>query len=223
VTLEMLGSAETVTITDKNTTIVGGGGEDEDIDTRVAVIRSQISTSGSEFDKEKLQERLGKLLGGICSIKVGAASELELRELKGRLEDALHATRAAIDEGLVPGGGVCLARAANAALKEVPSLSAEDRPGFKLVLDACFTPFYAILKNAGARSPDRLLDKVLESESPFMGVDANTLGVVDMVDAGILDPTRVVRSAIQNAVSVASTLLTTEAGIVKGKPKTSGK
>jgi chaperonin GroEL len=214
-TLEMLGSAETVTVTDKHTTIVGGGGEDDAIDLRVAEIRAQISASGSEFDKEKLQERLGKLLGGICSIKVGAASELELRELKGRLEDALHATRAAIDEGLVPGGGVCLARAAHAALSETLAVPVEERPGFKLALEACVAPFYAILKNAGARSPDRLLDQVLGSDNPFMGVDARTLEVVDMVERGILDPTKVVRSTIQNAISVASTLLTTEAGITK--------
>jgi chaperonin GroEL len=219
-TVGMLGSAESVTITEKHTTIVGGGGEDEDIDARVAVIRSQISSSGSEFDREKLQERLGKLLGGICSIKVGASSELELRELKGRLEDALHATRAAIDEGLVPGGGVCLARASHAALGEISNIPEEEKPGFKLALEACMAPFYAILRNAGARSPDRLLDQVLVSENPFMGVDARTLEVVDMVEKGILDPTKVVRSAVQNAISVASTLLTTEAGITKkSEPK----
>jgi chaperonin GroEL len=220
VTVDMLGSALSIIVTDKHTTIVDGGGSDEDIDLRIATIRSQVEVSGSEFDREKLQERLGKLLGGICSIKVGAASELELRELKGRLEDALHATRAAIDDGLVPGGGICLARAAHASRGAVEDIAQEERPGFKLVLDACITPFHAILKNAGVRNPDRLLDQVLSDSNPFMGVDARTLEIVDMVEKGVLDPAKVVQSAVTNAVSVASTLLTTEAGIHK-KPQPS--
>lgn len=218
-TFEMLGSVEMVTVTDKHTTIVGGAGTSEALDERISAIRAQLDASGSEFDREKLQERLGKLLGGICSIKVGAASELELRELKGRLEDALHATRAALEEGLVPGGGICLVKASLVALHDQrdgdTDIPTEELPGFKLACEACLAPFYAILKNAGVKHPDGYLDEVLGSDDPMMGVNAKTLEVVNMKDAGILDPTKVVRSAVTNAISVAGTLLTTEAGIHK--------
>jgi chaperonin GroEL len=215
-TFEMLGSAEIVTITDKHTTIVGGGGTEEALEERMSMIRAQIDSSGSEFDREKLQERLGKLLGGICSIKVGASSELELRELKGRLEDALHATRAALDEGLVPGGGVCLAKASRMALIEDDlNVPEEEMPGYRLACEACLEPFYAILRNAGVKHPDGYLDEVLSNDNALMGVNARTLEFVNMKDEGILDPTKVVRSAVTNAVSVAGTLLTTEAGIHK--------
>jgi chaperonin GroEL len=218
--LEMFGSARLVTLTDKATTIVDGAGLQPAIDERIAMIKAQIETSGSEFDREKLQGRMGKLLGGVCSIRVGASSELELKELKGRLEDALHATRAAIDEGVVAGGGVCLARASRLALDDLEveggvPMDADELAGFKLVAEACLVPFTAILRNAGVRSPERYLDQVLESGEPFVGVDARTLELVDLKECGVLDPARVVRSAIVNAVSVASTLLTTEAGIRK--------
>lgn len=216
VTFEMLGSARNVTITDKHTTIVDGGGQQEAIDERVAAIRAQINSSGSEFDREKLQERIGKLLGGVCSIKVGASSELALRELKGRLEDALHATRAAIEEGLVPGGGVCLVRASKAALDSIDEDIPDDElPGFKAACNACVEPFKAILRNAGAKNFDRLHDEVLSDPDSFTGVDARTLEIVQLRASGIVDPTKVVRAAVTNAISVAGTLLTTETGVRK--------
>jgi len=220
VTFDMLGSARTVTITDKHTTIVDGAGTQEAVDTRINELRAQIHSSGSEFDQEKLQERIGKLNGGVCSIKVGASSELALRELKGRLEDALHATRAAIEEGLVAGGGTTLARAAKAALDSIDEdIPAEELPGFKLACNACFEPFRAILRNGGIRNPDGYLDRVLEVTDPLFGIDANTMELVNLKGMGVVDPAKVVRSAVTNAISVASTLLTTEAGIHKVEKK----
>lgn len=216
VTFEMFGTARSVTLTDRNTTIVEGAGSSDEIETRVATLRAQINSSGSEFDREKLQERIGKLFGGVCSIKVGASTELALRELKGRLEDALHATRAAIEEGLVPGGGVCLARASRTVLESIDDGIPEDElPGFKLACNACTEPFLAILRNAGVRNPDGLLDQVMASTDAFMGVDARTLKVANLKELGVVDPTKVVRAAMTNAISVASTLLTTETGIYK--------
>lgn len=218
VQLEMFGSARLVVLTDKHTTIVDGGGPQQDIDRRIAELRAQIDGSGSEFDREKMQERIGKLLGGVCSIKVGASSELALRELKGRLEDALHATRAAIEGGLVPGGGVCLARAATAALASIDEdIPREELAGFKVACNACFTPFRVILQNAGVTNTDRLLDVILEADDIFVGVDARTLQVVNLRESGVVDPTKVVRSALINAISIAGTLLTTEAGIYSSK------
>lgn len=233
--LEDFGRARTVRITDRHTTIVDGGGTQEAVDARIDQIKAEIGRTGSEFDREKLQDRLGKLLGGVCSIKVGAHSELELKEIKARMEDALYATRAAIDHGLVPGGGICLARAAwmaqdrrveltNAVVaedEEPEELQAhlpvglEEEAGFKLVLEACEAPFEAILKNAGVKNPARFLDQVRASEDEFMGVDARTLELVNLKEAGVLDPTKVVRSTISNAVSLTGTLLTTEVALRK--------
>jgi len=216
VTLDMFGTARLVTLTEKHTTIVDGVGTPEALDERISSLRAQLTASGSEFDKEKIQERIGKLLGGICSIKVGASSELALRELKGRLEDALHATRAAIDEGLVPGGGVCLARACKTALASIDEdVPVEELPGFRVACNACLEPFYAILRNAGVKSPGKYLDQILESNDIFLGVDARTLELVNLRDKGVLDPTKVVRATITNAISVAGILITTEAGIRK--------
>lgn len=216
VTLEMFGTARIVTLTEKHTTIVDGIGTSEAIDDRIVSLRAQLDSSGSEFDKEKIQERIGKLLGGICSIKVGASSELALREVKGRLEDALHATRAAIEGGLVPGGGVCLARAGQTALAAIDGdIPIEELPGFKLACNACQEPFYAILRNAGVRNPGSYLDKVLESDDLFFGVDARTLDFVNLRDLGVLDPTKVVRATVTNAISVAGILITTETGVRK--------
>jgi chaperonin GroEL len=229
VILEDFGSCRTATLTTKATTLVDGGGTVEAIDARIEQIKAQIERTGSEFDREKLQSRLGKLLGGVCSIKVGANSELELKEIKGRMEDALYATRAAIDEGLVPGGGMCLARASwvskarldellvNLELPPFPlPVGDEELAGFKLVLSACFEPFAAILLNAGVKNPDKYLDKIQEAvDDEFLGVDVSTLAIVDLKELGILDPTKVVRSTISNSVSVVGTMLTTETGIYK--------
>jgi chaperonin GroEL len=229
VTIEDFGSCRTATLTTKVTTLVDGGGTIEAIDARIEQIKNQIERTGSEFDREKLQSRLGKLLGGVCSIKVGANSELELKEIKGRMEDALYATRAAIDEGLVPGGGMCLARASWVSqARLVDTYSEENQPpfplpngddelaGFKLVLNACFEPFSAILINAGVKNPDKYLDKIQEStDEEFLGVNAQDLSIVDLKEMGILDPTKVVRSTISNSVSIVGTMITTETGIYK--------
>lgn len=235
ITLEMFGSARTVKITDKSTTIVDGGGTTEAIDERIEQIKTQIASTGSEFDREKLQDRMGKLLGGVCSIKVGAHSELALKEIKARMEDALYATRAAIDAGLVPGGGMCLIRAAWAAQAIVTpyrtGLNTEEPPhplpsndeewaGFKIALDACRAPFDAILLNGGIKNPDKFLDKIQDDEDEFTGVDARTMEITHLKMVGVLDPTKVVRSAISNAISLTGTLITTEAAIHK-KPKES--
>lgn len=235
--ISMFGTARSVKVTDKTTTIVDGGGTAEAIDERIAQIKNEIGRTGSEFDREKLQDRLGKLLGGVCSIKVGAPSELALKEIKARMEDALYATRAAIDDGLVPGGGMCLVRASWAAQDRVKTLqegSTTEAPptplpenddewaGFKLVLGACREPFDAILKNAGVKNPDKYLDKVVEIADEFGGVDARTMEVTDLKMVGILDPTKVVRAALSNAVSLTGTLLTTEAAIRKENPTPMG-
>lgn len=216
-TFEMLGLVRHVTINDKHTILVDGAGSEEEIEARVASLRGQIDRSGSEFDREKLQERIGRLLGGVCSVKVGASSEVALRELKARIEDSLHATRAAIEEGYVPGGGVTLARAAAMSLGDLEAVEAQVPkyaiPGFRLACEACQEPFRAILTNAGVRSPDLFLEKVLNSDSEFTGVDARRLQLVDLKESGVLDPTKVVKATIVNAISVAGTLLTAEAGI----------
>lgn len=232
-TLEVFGSARTVRITDKATVIIDGGGTAEAIDGRIDQIKTEIARTGSEFDREKLQDRLGKLLGGVCSIKVGAHSELALKEIKARMEDALYATRAAIDDGLVPGGGMCLVRSSWMALERVEALRAsqgaeeaepppyplpegtEEWEGFKMALAACREPFDAILKNAGVKNPDRFLDKIQETGDEFTGVDARTMEITDLKMVGVLDPTKVVRAAISNAISLTGTLLTTEAAIRK--------
>lgn len=219
VTYESFGSAKSVKITDKSTTIVDGGGSEADVEARINQIKGQIAVARSEFDREKLQDRLGKLLGGVCSIKVGAFSELELKEIKGRIEDALYATRAAVDEGLVPGGGTCLVRASRdacASLRDegAPVFGNEgEKVGFQLVLDSCYEPFLAILKNAGAKYPGKFLDMVLGAEEVFVGVDARTMALCNLNDQGILDPVKVVRSTIANAVSLVGTMLTTEAAV----------
>lgn len=239
VTLEHFGAARSVKITDKSTTIVDGAGLSEAVDMRIRQIRSEIERTGSEFEKEKLQERLGKLQGGLCSIKVGASSELALKELKARMEDSLYATRAAIDEGVVPGGGMALARASAFVERAVEAMRKmkrekpdtifdEERPipaegdnegwaGFKLVLRSSYEPFYQILRNAQVGSPQRYLDKAFEEDcgDDFVGVDARTLEVKNLRDSGILDPAKVVRCALTNAVSLTGTFLTTEVAIHK--------
>lgn len=229
ITIEDLGTARSVRITAKNTTIVDGGGSQEEVDARLAHIRGQISRSSSEFDSEKLRERAGKLQGGICVIKVGASSELALKEIKARMEDALYATKASIDEGVVPGGGVTLLRAAKhvedtieKAKKHkgtlpypIPGVNDSDEwAGFRLVLKACEEPFRQILRNAGEGSSVHVA-RVRKEKSDFFGVDATNMTYKNLVVAGILDPAKVVRCAITNAVSVVGTLLTTECAIHK--------
>lgn len=225
--LEMLGRAARVRVNSKDTIITDGGGSDEAIEARCNQIKREIDRTGSEYDADKLRERLGKLLGGVCVIRVGAHTETEMKELKARMEDAFYATKASIDEGVVPGGGTALVRAAQRvrALLEAPNEIDEDLKslfptgneeefGFKLVLKACEAPFKAIMKNAGG-SAEVLLQKVKDIDDDAVGVDATDLSIKNLLDAGILDPAKVVRSALANAVSVASTMLTTEAGIRK--------
>jgi chaperonin GroEL len=227
VTLEHFGTVRSAKLTTKAMTLVEGGGSEEAIDLRIAQIKAQIERSGSEYDREKLQDRLGKLLGGVCSVKVGAHSELELKEIKARMEDALYATRAAIEGGLVPGGGMCLVRASWFARtwlefhgEDIPDplpINEEEKFGFKVVLDACLEPFRAILSNGGVKNPDKFLDKIQESEDELLGVDAQTMTLTNLKESGILDPTKVVQATISNAISVVSTMLMTETGIYNEK------
>ena len=231
ITLEMFGSAGHVKVTAKETVIVDGAGSQEDIDLRIKMIQAEIKQSGSEFDRDKMRERMGKLLGGVCVIKVGAHSELAVKELKGRLEDALYATQSSIAEGVVTGGGLSLLRAAinvkqdyedfleepdqsKYDVSRMPSGDAEVA-GFLLVLGSCGEPLKQILTNAGANGEYwKALLELTETEQ-HVGVDATDLVVKNMLQAGILDPAKVVRSTIQNAVSIVSTFLLMEAAIAK--------
>lgn len=210
--LAWLGSAARVRVTAKDTTILDGSGTEDEIEGRIVQIKAELERTSSEYDSDKLRDRLGKLQGGICIIKVGAASEVEMKELKARMEDALYATRASIDDGMVAGGGSTLVKAAQSI--QVPTdLGVEETAGFKLVLQACEAPLRRIVENAGENG-SIWVDKVQGAED-FWGVDANDMTLKNMLDAGIIDPAKVVISAIRNAVSVASTLLTTEAMIRK--------
>lgn len=219
--LDLMGTAARIKVTSKDTTIMDGGGVEEEIDARMEQIRTEIRHSGSEYDADKLRERLGKLQGGVCVIKVGASTEVEMKELKARMEDALYATRASIDEGVVPGGGTTLIRAAQAAAKGLESLTGDEVHGYNLVLQACEEPLSQIVRNAGA-SGSVWATKVKETEDRMMGVDATDMTLKNLVEAGILDPTKVVRSALTNAVSVASTMLTTETLVRKPTPESPG-
>jgi chaperonin GroEL len=205
--LDALGLVGRIKVTDRSTTLMDGGGDEDAVEQRIVQIKAQMERTGSEYDRDKLKERLGKLQGGVCVIKVGAATELEMKELKARMEDALYATRASIDEGVVAGGGITLIRAAQ---KVSTDLEGDELVGFRLVQQACEAPFLQIIENAGG--PSRvLLQSVKNSEDPFVGVDAsNGLCLKNMLDAGILDPARVVRSSLVNAVSAVGTMLTTE-------------
>ena len=214
VTLNDLGTAKTITIDKDNTTIVDGGGSREDLEGRVKQIRAQIEETTSDYDREKLQERLAKLIGGVAVINVGAATEIEMKEKKARVEDALNATRAAVEEGVVPGGGVALVRCIK-ALTEL-NLGGEDQSGVNLVMRALEEPLRQISNNAGAEG-SVVVEKVKSGEGAF-GFNAQTNVYEDMMAAGIIDPTKVTRFALQNAASVASLLLTTEA-MVADLPK----
>ncbi|WP_179336824.1 chaperonin GroEL [Winogradskyella ludwigii] len=209
--LSMLGTAETVTIDKDNTTIVNGSGKAEDIKARVNQIKAQIETTTSDYDKEKLQERLAKLAGGVAVLYVGAASEVEMKEKKDRVDDALHATRAAVEEGIVAGGGVALVRAKK-CLEKITTENLDETTGVQIVNKAIEAPLRTIVENAGGEG-SVVINKVLEGKKDF-GYDAKTETYVDMLKAGIIDPKKVTRIALENAASVAGMILTTECALV---------
>ena len=210
-TVEMLGTAETVTIDKDNTTVVNGAGKKTDIKTRVGQIKSQIETTTSDYDKEKLQERLAKLAGGVAVLYVGAASEVEMKEKKDRVDDALHATRAAVEEGIVAGGGVALIRAQN-TLGKITTTNLDETTGVQIVAKAIEAPLRTIVQNAGGEG-SVVINKVLEGKKNY-GYDAKSETYVDMLKAGIIDPKKVTRIALENAASVAGMILTTECALV---------
>ena len=214
-TLDMLGRAKSVKVQKENTVIVDGEGAKEDIEARVAQIRAQLEETTSDFDKEKLQERLAKLAGGVAVIRVGAATETEMKEAKLRMEDALNATRAAVEEGVVSGGGSAYIHASKKVAELVKSLSGDEKIGAQIILKALEAPLFHIAYNAGLEGAV-IINKVRESEVGT-GFDAYKEEYVNMIDAGILDPAKVTRSALQNATSVASTLLTTESVVANIK------
>ena len=211
-TLEDLGNAKRVSITKENTIVIDGAGKPADIEARVTQIRTQIEDATSDYDKEKLQERVAKLAGGVAVIKVGAATEMEMKEKKARVEDALHATRAAVEEGVVPGGGVALVRALQ-SLGDLKTDNHDQDVGVNIACRAMEEPLRQIVANAGGE-PSVVLNKVAEGEGNF-GFNAATGEYVDMVKAGILDPTKVTRTALQNAASVAGLMITTEAMVAE--------
>lgn len=209
VTPDMLGRANQVKVDKDNTTIIDGAGDKEAIKARVASIKAQIEVTTSDYDKEKLQERLAKLAGGVAVINVGAATEIEMKEKKLRIDDALAATRAAVEEGYVPGGGSALLSCVPALKKLVASLSGDEKTGAAIILKAVEEPVRQIAKNAGLDG-SVIVNKILSQKNPNFGFDALKNVYTDMVESGIIDPTKVTRSVLQNAASVASTLLTTE-------------
>ncbi|MEQ5836159.1 chaperonin GroEL [Marinobacter sp. NFXS9] len=210
-TLDELGSAKRIVLTKEHTIVVDGGGKKADIEARVAQIQKEIDASKSDYDREKLQERVAKLSGGVAVIKVGAATEMEMKEKKDLVDDALHATRAAVEEGIVPGGGTALIRAADAVRQTLKTAANEDqKAGVRIALRAMEEPFRQIVSNAGVE-PSVVLDKVRSNDSVSWGYNAQTEAYGDMLDMGILDPAKVTRTALQNAASVAGMMLTTEA------------
>ncbi|MFN3657629.1 MAG: chaperonin GroEL [Pseudolabrys sp.] len=213
VTLQMLGRAKKVIIEKEKTTIVNGAGKKADIEARVQQIKQQIDETTSDYDKEKLQERLAKLAGGVAVIRVGGATEVEVKEKKDRVEDALNATRAAVEEGIVPGGGVCLLRAKKAVGK-LTNDNADVQAGINIVLKALESPIRQIAENAGVEG-SIVVGKILDEKSETFGFDAQNEAYVDMVDKGIIDPAKVVRTALQDASSVAGLLITTEAMVAE--------
>ena len=217
-TLEMLGSAKRVEITKDETTIVDGSGDKTEIEARCNQIRAQAEESTSDYDREKMQERLAKLAGGVAVIKVGGATEVEVKERKDRVDDAMHATRAAVQEGIVPGGGVALVRA-SVVLDGLKPANRDQEVGINIVRRALQAPARNIAENAGAEG-SVIVGKLMESDDPNMGYDAKNNEYTDMIKAGVIDPTKVVRSALQNAASVAGLLVTTEAMVAeKPEPK----
>ncbi len=214
--ISQLGRAHQVKVNKENTIIVDGAGDKAEIDARVAQIRAQIETTTSDFDREKLQERLAKLAGGVAVIKVGAATEIEMKEKKLRIEDALASTKAAVEEGIVAGGGVALINAASAVAKLVDAVEGDERTGVKIVLKALEEPMRQIAINAGIEG-SVIVDKILNSGKANYGFDAYSEVYTDMLEAGIVDPAKVTRSALQNAASVASMILTTESLVAENK------
>jgi chaperonin GroEL len=221
-TLEHLGNAKRVILNKENTTIIDGAGQQADIEARVAQIRKQVEDTSSDYDKEKLQERLAKLAGGVAVIKVGAGTEVEMKEKKARVEDALHATRAAVEEGVVPGGGVALVRALQ-AISELKGDNEDQNVGITLLRRAVESPLRQIVANAGDE-PSVVVDKVKQGEGNY-GYNAATGVYGDMIEMGILDPAKVTRSALQAAASIGSLMITTEAmvgEIAEDKPAGGG-
>jgi chaperonin GroEL len=216
VTVNMLGRAKKVMIEKENTTIVNGAGKKSDIEARIAQIKVQIEETTSDYDKEKLQERLAKLAGGVAVIRVGGATEVEVKERKDRVDDAMHATRAAVEEGILPGGGVALLRASE-GLKKVRTENDDQKTGVEIVRKALSWPARQIAINAG-EDGSVIVGKILEKDQYAHGFDAQNLEYVNLVSKGIIDPTKVVRAALQNAASIAGLLITTEA-MVAEKPK----
>ena len=210
--MEDLGQAKRIEVGKENTTVIDGLGSKEVVDARVKEIRQQIEVSTSDYDKEKLQERVAKLAGGVAVIKVGAATEVEMKEKKDRVDDALHATRAAVEEGVVAGGGVALLRA-RAALVELKGDNAEQDAGIKIVLRAIEEPLRQIVQNAGDE-PSVVVNEVLKGTGNY-GYNAGTGEYGDMLEMGVLDPAKVTRSALQHAASIASLILTTDAMVAE--------
>ena len=216
-TIDMLGSAERVTIDKDNTTIVNGSGDKKEIQARVGQIKSQIETTTSDYDKEKLQERLAKLAGGVAVLYVGAASEVEMKEKKDRVDDALHATRAAVEEGIVAGGGVALIRARK-QLEKIKSSNDDELTGIQIISRALEAPLRTIVENAGGEG-SVVVAKILDGKGGF-GYDAKSENYVDLFESGIIDPKKVTRVALENAASVAGMILTTECALVDIKEDT---
>jgi chaperonin GroEL len=212
VKIEDLGTAKRVTIDKDNTTIIDGGGKAGEVEGRVKEIRAQVEKTTSDYDREKLQERLAKLVGGVAVIKVGAATETEMKEKKARVEDAMHATRAAVEEGIVPGGGVALVRCAAAVDTLIKTLEGDDKIGATIIRRAIEEPLRLIVSNAGEEGAV-VIGKIRDSKDANFGYNASTDVYEDLVKAGVIDPTKVTRTALQNAASIAGLLLTTEAMI----------
>jgi chaperonin GroEL len=209
----MLGRAKKVMIEKENTTIVNGAGKKADIEARIAQIKAQIEETTSDYDREKLQERLAKLAGGVAVIRVGGATEVEVKERKDRVDDAMHATRAAVEEGILPGGGVALLRAIE-SLKRIRTQNDDQKTGVEIVRKALSTPARQIALNAGDDG-SVIVGKILEKDQYSHGYDAQSGEYVNMMSKGIIDPTKVVRAALQNAASVAGLLITTEAMVAE--------
>jgi chaperonin GroEL len=217
VTLEMLGKAKRVRIEKENTTIIEGAGKKQDIEGRIAQIKAQIEETTSDYDKEKLQERLAKLAGGVAVIRVGGSTEVEVKEKKDRVDDAMHATKAAVEEGIVAGGGVALLRA-KAAVAKLSDDNADIQAGINIVLRALEQPIRQIAENSGVEG-SIVVGKITENKSQTYGFDAQTEQYVDMLSAGIVDPAKVVRVALQDAASVAGLMITTEAMVAEAPKK----
>jgi chaperonin GroEL len=220
VTINMLGRAKKVMIDKENTTIVNGAGKKTEIEARIAQIKAEIEETTSDYDKEKLQERLAKLAGGVAVIRVGGATEVEVRERKDRVDDAMHATRAAVEEGILPGGGVALLRSVE-ALKRVKTENEDQKHGVDIVRKAIQAPARQIATNAGADG-SVVVGKIMDKDQYSYGFDAQTGEYGNLVTKGIIDPTKVVRSAIQGAASVAGLLITTEAMVAEVPKKNQG-